>query len=103
MRKLFEHNIKERQIDFFVLNFNYTTTFRYISKYAMDNYTDEEIHVVDIHGQVNDKSNSIIFVYGDDTSSDYEEIKAHEERELRRHIKSFYYPNTENYKKCLVI
>ena len=54
-----------------------------------------------IHGDVNDIFNPIIFGYGDDTGGEYKELENMNEIELLKKIKSFQYPKTHNYHKLL--
>lgn len=73
-----------------VLNFNYTSSVeKYVSKRQV-NY---------IHGKLNDKKNPIIFGYGDETDENYEEIEKKDDNRYLKHMKSFAYLQTPNYRK----
>ncbi len=73
-----------------VLNFNYTNTVeKYVGKRQV-NY---------IHGKLNDKKNPIIFGYGDETDKKYKEFEDLEKNEYLKHMKSFAYLQTPNYRK----
>jgi len=73
-----------------VLNFNYTNTVeKYVSKRQV-NY---------IHGKLNDKKNPMIFGYGDETDKKYKEFEDLEKNEYLKHMKSFAYLQTPNYRK----
>lgn len=73
-----------------VLNFNYTNTVeKYVGKRQV-NY---------IHGKLNDKKNPIIFGYGDETDKRYKEFEDLEKNEYLKHMKSFAYLQTPNYRK----
>jgi len=73
-----------------VLNFNYTNT---VEKYV------GKRHVNYIHGKLNDKKNPIIFGYGDETDKKYKELEDLEKNEYLKHMKSFAYLQTPNYRK----
>lgn len=73
-----------------VLNFNYTTTIeKYVGKRQV-NY---------IHGKLNDKNNPMIFGYGDETDENYEKIEKKDDNKYLKHMKSFAYLQTPNYRK----
>jgi len=82
-----------RQILF--LCFNYTETL--IEK----KYTSEE-SVIFIHGRVkNHKTSPIIFGYGDETDSAYQDIEDSGDNLFLEHIKSFGYFSNDNYNKLI--
>jgi hypothetical protein len=56
---------------------------------------------MNIHGNVNDSENPIIFGYGDDLHSRYKELEDEENDELLKNIKSFYYTNTYDYQELI--
>lgn len=73
-----------------VLNFNYTNTGeKYVGERQV-NY---------IHGKLNDKINLIIFGYGDETDKKYKDLEDLENNEYLKHMKSFAYLQTPNYRK----
>lgn len=76
------------------LNFNYTNI---AEKYATTTNAD----LINIHGQLLDISNEIIFGYGDEVDKNYKEIEDLNENEFFKHIKSFDYFKTSNYKDLL--
>jgi hypothetical protein len=80
--------------EIYVLNFNYTSTAEiYISAKQAEkkllNY---------IHGKLKDIENPIIFGYGDETDENYEMIEKLNDNEFLKHMKSFAYLQTPNYK-----
>jgi len=80
--------------DIYVLNFNYTSNIEmYISCRQVErkllNY---------IHGKLADKNNPIIFGYGDETDENYEKIEKLNDNVFLKHMKSFAYLQTPNYK-----
>ncbi len=79
------------------LNFNYTNTLR--KTLNATRYIDKKI--INIHGNVNDLRNPIIFGYGDDMHSRYKEIEDEDVDELLKNIKSFYYTNTYDYQEFI--
>lgn len=77
------------------LNFNYTDTL------SLKEYSSEE-DVIHIHGRVSDlDANPIIFGYGDETDSVYQNIEDTGENFYLEHIKSFGYFKTNNYHRLL--
>lgn len=79
------------------LNFNYTSTARhlYVSDAAVDN------EVIDIHGQLGDDCNPVIFGYGDELDEDYKRIEKLQNNDFLKNIKSVCYHNTDNYRRML--
>lgn len=77
------------------LNFNYTDTLL-THGYANEN------EIIYIHGRVADQNkNPIIFGYGDETDSVYQQIEDSGENVYLEHIKSFGYLQTDNYNKLI--
>lgn len=77
-----------------VLNFNYTKT-------AEQLYVENDYEVINIHGELNSKSNSIIFGYGDELDDDYRKIEKLQDNDFLENIKSIQYHKTRNYKNLL--
>lgn len=75
------------------LNFNYTNT---INLYT-DDFRSHE--VINIHGQINDDSNSIIFGYGDELDDQFQLIERLNDNGLLQNFKSPKYLLTDNYFK----
>lgn len=75
---------------FMILDFNYTNI---IEKYF------KNIHVNYIHGELNNLENPIIFGYGDETDDNYAEIEKLNRNVFLKHMKSFAYLQTPNYRK----
>ena len=83
-----------RDGNFLILNFNYTKTpSQYINKYQET--------IINIHGELNNEKNPIIFGYGDEVDKHYNDIEDLNENEFFKHIKSFDYFKTSNYSKLL--
>ncbi len=87
-----------------IVNFNYTT--RLISNYLRDLYNKEaQLHknfsLINIHGELNSKSNPIIFGYGDDNSEKYKLIQDVGDNNLLVNFKTFQYLRNMNYKNVL--
>jgi len=82
------------------LNFNYTQTeLNYSSNlYYLDENNVNENH---IHGELNSKTNPIIFGYGDEIGKDYAIIEEANNNDLLENVKSIRYLDTDNYKKLL--
>lgn len=77
-----------------MLNFNYTNT--------ADMYFPrvEKFSVIHIHGSLSNPE-SIIFGYGDERDDEYEALIKKNDNEYLRHIKSFHYLESFNYRKML--
>lgn len=83
------------------LNFNYTNTIRRCLNIFEKDKIHESIREISIHGRVFDTGNPIIFGYGDDTGGDYKQLEINRDNEWLRKIKSFKYPDTNNYHRLL--
>lgn len=82
----------------YFLNFNYTNTIEYYTPYIPENF----IYDVNfIHGDLENRTNPIIFGYGDEHDNDYLELEKRNIHELLKHIKSFQYSKTSNYHNLL--
>lgn len=77
------------------LNFNYTSTIELYSDII--NHNNYKINY--IHGKLNDKSNPIIFGYGDEMDTYYQKIERLNSNEFLRNFKSFGYFKTSNYQQ----
>ena len=79
------------------LNFNYTSTAKrlYVPNVAGDNV------VIDIHGQLGDDCNPVIFGYGDELDEDYKRIEKLQNNDFLENIKSVCYYETGNYRNLL--
>jgi hypothetical protein len=82
-----------------ILNFNYTDTIeRYLS-------TDEEspfyYQVNYIHGKIHDPKNQLIFGFGDELDDNYKPIEHANINAFFKHIKSFWYFKTSNYRNLI--
>lgn len=78
-----------------LLNFNYTKT-------AEKLYVDSNIHkVINIHGELNNENNPIIFGYGDELDDNYKLIEKLQNNDFLENIKSIRYHKTKNYRSLL--
>lgn len=78
-----------------ILNFNYTQTAEKL--YAKNSINE----VINIHGELNNENNPIIFGYGDELDDDYERIERLQNNDFLENIKSIRYHKTRNYRKLL--
>ncbi len=78
------------------LNFNYTN---YLAQFTFPKWKSNII--INIHGELNNPKNPIIFGYGDDTHPMYESLENEHNDIVLKQIKSFYYPKTNNYHSIL--
>jgi len=86
-----------------LLNFNYTNTeFSYSSfrNYFIDE-NNPKVNINHIHGELESKTNPIIFGYGDEIGKDYALIEEVNNNDLLENVKSIRYLDTDNYKKML--
>jgi hypothetical protein len=78
-----------------ILNFNYTNTIhKYFNKIINDN-----VVINNIHGKIGDKNNEIKLGFGDEKDDFYKIIENENKNEYLRFMKSFFYSNTNNYKR----
>lgn len=78
------------------LNFNYTSTAEHL--YVKEG---EDKDVVNIHGQLGNMQNPIIFGYGDEQDEDYQRIERLQDNDFLDNIKSIHYHETGNYRQLL--
>ena len=78
------------------LNFNFTN---FLSQVAFSRWQGN--FIINIHGELNNSRNPIIFGYGDDSHPIYESLENEQSDEPLKQIKSFYYPKTDNYHQVL--
>lgn len=79
-----------------LLNFNYTKTAEklYIKKYM-------NFEIINIHGELNNDNNPIIFGYGDELDENYQKIEKTQDNDFLENIKSIKYHQTRNYRDLL--
>lgn len=78
-----------------ILNFNYTKNAEKL--YAADN----GFEIINIHGELNNENNPIIFGYGDELDDDYKKIEGLQNNDFLENIKSIKYHQTRNYRNLL--
>ena len=78
-----------------ILNFNYTNTAEKL--YASDNPNE----IINIHGELDNENNPIIFGYGDELDDDYRKIEGLQNNDFLENIKSIKYHQTKNYRELL--
>lgn len=101
LRSQLKSNISEGQYDesylypqnTLFLNFNYTNTEQL---YATGN-----LHLIHIHGELDNPNNPIIFGYGDEMDEHYKSLVNLNNNDYLQNIKSIRYLETENYRKLL--
>ena len=81
------------------LNFNYTNTLSLYSDLISEK--DLGIKFINIHGEINNKNNPIIFGYGDEVDENYRPIENLNDNKYLENIKSFKYSDTDNYQNML--
>lgn len=83
-----------------ILNFNYTDTVeRYISASSLTLLP--HVECIYIHGRLNDKTNPIIFGYGDELDTNYKAIEDRNDNRYLEYIKSTGYHRTDGYRRLL--
>lgn len=78
------------------VNFNYTETVKDFVKLFRP-CTKSTLDVISIHGNLNDKSNPIIFGFGDEIDERYLELEKRNDNQFFKHIKSFKYLQSSQY------
>lgn len=81
----------------YFLNFNYTNSLSNL----LNNFKDFKFTQNFIHGNLEDIENSIIFGFGDEMDSVYKEMEELNDNRFFKHIKSFQYFKTPNYRQLL--
>lgn len=101
-------NSKNQILNFYptqtlLLNFNYTDTIEeYRIRFEKNNqFNDLNISRIDIHGNLNNKQNPIIFGFGDDIDEKYKDFENLDDNRFLRNFKSIAYLQTDSYKKLL--
>lgn len=96
-KKLNNDNFKKKNLipNTLILNFNYTKT---AEKLYAENGNDE---IINIHGELNNENNPIIFGYGDELDDDYKKIEEIQNNDFLENIKSIKYHQTRNYRNLL--
>jgi hypothetical protein len=77
------------------LNFNYTNI---IQRYI---YSTSETLLINIHGELKNKTNPIIFGYGDEIDDNYKLIENMKNNDYLKYIKAFNYSRNNNYRNML--
>jgi hypothetical protein len=87
-------NIEEKDIVFY-LNFNYTRT--------LQNYTfgASGTKVINIHGELQNSNNPIIFGYGDELDDNFHKIEMKNDKSFLENMKSIKYSITNNYRETI--
>jgi hypothetical protein len=80
-----------------ILNFNYTST---IDLYYNWDFN-KNVQLIHIHGKLNDKSNPIIFGYGDEIDGYYNKMKQLNQNDFLVNMKLFDYLKTKNYQDLM--
>jgi hypothetical protein len=92
-------------INILVLNFNYTKTdyvySNYVKKMNSPNLPSFNIIPINIHGELKNENNPIIFGYGDELADEYKELEKNQDKEYFKNIKSIKYLKTNNYRQLL--
>ena len=77
-----------------ILNFNYTQT---CGLYLNHPDYESPFELINIHGQLNDKDNPLVFGFGDELDEDYLKMERERAKGYFNFIKSFWYFRTPNY------
>jgi len=96
-----ENDIKSDELkNITFLNFNYTSTInQYVTNYWYREYHKmASINIINIHGQINDKSKyPIVFGFGDELDEDYKRMENSKIKGYFQHAKSFAYFQNHSY------
>jgi hypothetical protein len=77
------------------LNFNYTST---VARYTIPAYNTK---LINIHGELQNAKNPIIFGYGDEIDDNYKLIENMKNNDYLKYIKAFNYSRNNNYRDML--
>lgn len=80
----------------FFVNFNYTRLLGLSMMQVKRKNPNINVKYYPIHGSSN-KSDSIIFGYGDDSNKHYQDLEDEDNEEYLKNIKAFHYPNEPHY------
>jgi len=86
----FDNMSKEKEDAFMILNFNYTNTFDILYRDSFENCS-----VINIHGQLKDSDNPIVFGYAP-TDKETMDLINKGNNELLKNIKRYYYKRTDS-------
>jgi hypothetical protein len=95
----FEFFFEEMSESDLIVNFNYTNTVD--DYFNFGNRTRFLSKITRIHGNVNDKEAPLVFGFGDERDSYYQDIENINDNSLMNHFKSFAYFKNQNYSKLL--
>jgi hypothetical protein len=88
-----------------VINFNYTKTdstyCNYVKTMNSPNFPSFYIKSINIHGELKNEENPIIFGYGDELADEYKELEKTQNKEYFKNIKSIKYLQTNNYRQLM--
>ena len=91
---IFFSGTEEKDIVFF-LNFNYTKTIHHYTNRR------KNVKTINIHGELNNHQNPIIFGYGDELDDNYKNIEKTNNKSFLENVKSIKYSITNNYREML--
>ncbi|MDR0510438.1 MAG: bacteriophage abortive infection AbiH family protein [Rikenellaceae bacterium] len=87
------------------LNFNYTGTAKRLYEVSINGYNryraGTKVEFINIHGELNNPANPIIFGYGDEMDEDYKRIENLPGSDFLKNMKSIQYSKTGNYRRIL--
>lgn len=95
IKKIFFSNTDADKDVVFFLNFNYTKTLNHYT------YATKNTKTINVHGELNNVNNPIIFGYGDELDENYKNIEKINDKSFLENIKSSNYSITNNYKELL--
>lgn len=95
-----KYSIEESNHKALILNFNYTNSIKPYIKLLKEK-TFSQVEVNHIHGKLDMTANPIIFGFGDEHDKTYSTFEDHNNNEIFKHIKSYHYLNTPNYRNLL--
>lgn len=81
-----------------ILNFNYTHT---VEKLYLKDIDPLRENVINIHGELDNPNNPMIFGYGDELDENYRKIEALNDNDFLENVKSINYLMTDNYDRLM--
>lgn len=82
-----------------LLNFNYTQTLKPYKEALSSIAPNTYVELINIHGELNNKDNPIIFGFGDEMDDQYKILEKQKENAFLDYMKSFGYFRTNNYRR----
>jgi len=84
-----------------LLNFNYTTTLKFYQDSLIKLLPGTEVDLINIHGELNNRDNPIVFGFGDEMDDHYKTLEKLKDNTFLDYMKSFGYFRTNSYRRLI--